>query len=374
MSRKVAQLSNRRALAVGAEDSLPTEFLIFSPGDNLSTKGSTLFDDTAAKAVMSVYTTCGVDLPIDLEHDSTYEERRAQRSDAADARGWFQLEVRDGALWAVNVTWTPDGAERLRSKKQRYISPYFAYDDDGRVVELINVALCAQPATLHARPLVAASRLSAPGAAKQRRNKMDPETIRAAITALKEGNADAALKVLEDILAAAAGAGPAPSAPEGGEALAETPDATALTALAKEVRALQSRDKTREAALSALAAEAQALRAEREKREKGERLQLVGELVSLGAETPATAWSDPGGDPKDRKPVKRLLDEPIDDLRTRVRALSAAAPQQPVRPPAGGGAGTKALSSRQAEIAARFGLDDAAKARFARLAVGGANG
>jgi len=107
---------------------------------------------------MEAYRRQGVDLPIDLEHDSLDDEVRKHRADASDARGWFQLELRaDGSLWAVNVKWTPDGSQRLANRTQRYISPAFTVDEAGRIVELINVAICAMPATHDAQALVAAT-------------------------------------------------------------------------------------------------------------------------------------------------------------------------------------------------------------------------
>lgn len=54
--------------------------------------------------------------------------------------------------------------------------------------------------------------------------------------------------------------------------------------------------------------------------EAGERKRLVAELVKLGAEVPATAWSDDTAS----APCKRLQAEPIDELRARVQTLSAA--------------------------------------------------
>lgn len=138
-------------------DALPTEFRIFAAGVNETSKGPSLFDAEAAKAVMAAYEKHGVDLMIDLNHDSLGDARMT-RADAEDARGWFKLELRNGELWAVDVKWTDDGAERLRSKKQRYISPAFFQDEkSGRVEEIVNVAICAMPATHGAAPLVAAS-------------------------------------------------------------------------------------------------------------------------------------------------------------------------------------------------------------------------
>jgi phage I-like protein len=138
---------------------LPTEFRIFRAGSNPSTKGPDVFDAEAARLVMAEYRKQGVDLPIDLEHNSIDREVKARRSDATDAMGWFKLEMRGGDLWAVNVRWTAEGERRLRAKSQRYISPAFMADKKTRrVVELVNCALVAQPATHNARELVAASR------------------------------------------------------------------------------------------------------------------------------------------------------------------------------------------------------------------------
>lgn len=148
------------ALEIGGPDTpLPTEFRIFKVGDNPTTKGNLVWDAEAARVTMAAYQREGVDLMIDLNHDSVDEEARLHRSDAQDARGWFRPELRNGELWATNVTWTPDGAERLRAKKQRYTSPIAFFDKaTRRVVYLANIALVAMPATLQAEPLVAASK------------------------------------------------------------------------------------------------------------------------------------------------------------------------------------------------------------------------
>jgi phage I-like protein len=141
-------------------DEPPTEFLIFRPGPIETTEGVDLFDAEAARSVLAFYEAEGVDVPIDLEHDSFSKEAHAHRSDARDARGWFKLELRaDGSLWAVDVKWTPDGERRLREKTQRYTSAAFKRDpESGRITRLLNVAITSMPATHDAEPLVAASR------------------------------------------------------------------------------------------------------------------------------------------------------------------------------------------------------------------------
>lgn len=140
----------------------PREFRLFHAGQNESTKGTMLFDARAAELVMAKYRAHGVDQMIDLEHESL---DKPTRTDSRDARGWYELEVRRTAagpeLWAVNVRWTSDGLRRLSEKSQRYISPAFYQDEDGRVVEMVNCALTALPATHAAPALVAAARYGA---------------------------------------------------------------------------------------------------------------------------------------------------------------------------------------------------------------------
>lgn len=133
----------------------PSEFRIFTAGWTDTYKGKFLFDDEAAVLVMAAFREHGVQRPIDLEHLSIDDE--APHYDP-DARGWFDLEVRNGELWAVNVKWTPDGERRLRQCIQRYISPFFDFDKKTRRVQsLYNVAICAIPATKDMPALVAAS-------------------------------------------------------------------------------------------------------------------------------------------------------------------------------------------------------------------------
>jgi phage I-like protein len=154
---KLGTLTKLSAIDVETDDRLPTEFRIFRRGQNPSQRGVALFDDKAAAEVMRRYREWGVDLIIDLQHDSIDPEVRKHRADAADARGHFKLEVRNGELWAVDVRWSEDGARRLRSKTQRYTSPAFYDDAEGRVMQLVNVGLVSMPATNGNAPLVAAS-------------------------------------------------------------------------------------------------------------------------------------------------------------------------------------------------------------------------
>lgn len=138
----------------------PTEFRIFREGLNRTHKGDVLFDAQAAQSLLANAALWNVRLMIDLEHESL-DEGPAVRADSKDARGWFSLEMRGGELWATNVEWTPDGERRIRERTQRYISPAFYDDEEGRPIEIVNAALCAMPATFSAQDLIAAKRLAA---------------------------------------------------------------------------------------------------------------------------------------------------------------------------------------------------------------------
>ncbi len=83
------------------------------------------------------------------------------------------------------------------------------------------------------------------------------------------------------------------------------------------------------------------------------RRELIAELVKLNFETPATAWA---GDAKDRKPVKRLNDEPIEELRTRVAQLRKLRPAT-IEPPTKTGGDVTKLSDRERSECKRLGID-----------------
>lgn len=416
------------ALAIAVADAPPTEFRIFAAGENATTKGTFLFDEQSAKTVMSAYKAHGIDVMIDLEHLSLEDSQESRNFDP-DARGWCRLELRNGELWAVAVSWTPDGDARLRDKRQRYISPAFETDPETkRVTRVLNIAITALPATDKLQPLVAANdmrKLSAGVAfsdvqraiddalkelfpyndsqpqmnpwvcdvfdttliyeldgklwevaysfngtaaaiggapvqvkrtyvAASRRklnlgegeSPMTPEQFMALAEAVGLGP-DAKV---EDVLATVAGMvkkmqdaanGTAP-ADEAAAAAADAPAANdpapvaaskrlsiaarklaKLTGKVELAAALDDVEVWRTSHLR-LEAESTRLSDERKTLESTERRKLVGELVKLGAETPATAWQAGADGVNDGKtPVARLANEPIADLRSRVTALSA---------------------------------------------------
>ena len=355
-----------RAITLAAGDAPPTEFRLFAAGENPTAKGVFVFDDVAAEAVMAAYRTHGVDLMIDLEHLSVAPEETTGdgRNFDPDARGWFCLELRNGELWAVNVRWTPDGARRLTERTQRYISPAFTTDEDGRVTEIFNAALTAIPATHDAPALVAASRKVSTMTVAQaifllarhfRAGKkldeaalqtlaIDMKTLQAVVKAMGGdpagdlgalmGAVQSFAKELADVASGkAAEEPPAKSgdAPASGDAGGAPAPGAAMAS--REHDELERLRKERDVALAAQAAELATLKAEKKARDDAERVQLVASLVKLGRETPATAWVNSDG----KTPRGSLATMPLAELHERVTAFGGA----PVtltapRPPAAG--------------------------------------
>ena len=135
----------------------PTEFRIFTAGKVETTKGTFIFDEEAAAAVMADYKAHGVELMIDYDHASL-AGLVLDPAMAGKAAGWFTPELRSGELWATNVRWSPAAAQALGDAEWRYMSPAFDIDKDGRIISLCNVALTNLPATHNLDALVAASR------------------------------------------------------------------------------------------------------------------------------------------------------------------------------------------------------------------------
>lgn len=173
---------------------------------------------------------------------------------------------------------------------------------------------------------------------------MNPELLKAAIQALKDGDGDAALALLEKMLtgegdpaAAPAEGDPAsatgepaeePPAPAAAASSAADAPATAMLLRITGAKDLASAEPILRSAITS----ARTIEADRNAVTMTARRELITELIQLGAETPATAWD---GKPEDRKPKARLMSEPLDEMRARIASLKARAanPADGVRPP-----------------------------------------
>jgi phage I-like protein len=146
-----------------AADKLPTEFRLFKMGDNTSTKGT--FRLTAASMARCLATRRHADgrSPIDFDHQITHGF-----FGETPAAGWFKLQGRADGLYAVEVEWTPKGAQALRDRTWRYTSPTFLLssgateNDPPEVVEIVACALTNVPALDNIEPIAASETMHRP--------------------------------------------------------------------------------------------------------------------------------------------------------------------------------------------------------------------
>lgn len=190
--------------------------------------------------------------------------------------------------------------------------------------------------------------------------EVDSDKLAAILTAIKEGDGDAALSIVEALITGAP-ADPAASdpAPENADtpppAPGASPTATGrlepaaaaalmrLTGCATEAEAL--------AHYNGMQNQVAALAKTQGEIELNTRRGLIAELVQLGVETPALAWKGLTDEERaKRMPCKRLADEPIAELSARVATLRKLRPAAPL-PPNGGGPGAEGTEDIAAQVA-----------------------
>ena len=145
--------------AIGDVKEPPRERLIFPAGEFHTTKGTFLFDRQAADLVMADWAEWTGGLPqkgsADYEHDQSKEELPGHlKLDSAS----YDLELRQGALWAVNINWTAMAAQMIVNREKRFTSPWWLFERaTKRICRYLNFGLVSLPATLGQPELVAAS-------------------------------------------------------------------------------------------------------------------------------------------------------------------------------------------------------------------------
>lgn len=130
------------AIALNAEGALPSQLKLLGAGTCRGRDGRSWLNDDPY-GVVANFTAGGLDVPIDIEHAT---ELKAPKGEPAPAQGWIKkLSALNGEIVA-DVEWTPHGAELIRSKAYRYISPAFLHrKDNGRIERLLSVGLTNKP-------------------------------------------------------------------------------------------------------------------------------------------------------------------------------------------------------------------------------------
>jgi hypothetical protein len=378
-------------LKLGEDGALPTEFRLFRPGTNASRNGPCLFDAEAGQLVMAAYESHRrgpdgevMDRPviIDLEHLAVPGQAEELGVAAVpdlnplDARGWANLELRDdGSLWAVDVTWTTDGARRLKEKTQRWISPSFWWEvlEDGqeRVIEIESIGLTGKPATDGAYQLAAArskgrrkmklteflkrwKALSGAQRAMPAGDKLlqllaiDMKTLQGVVKAMGGDPAGDITSLFatvrqfaEELKASVTGEpAPEPMPAEGGEGEGLLQAKTEDKDEDKEPMAAM---RAATADLAKLRKDLDGLRGERDARIEADRVELCRQAVRTGALQPGQVWEKTDEKDQDDKPVCKpqayLKAMTLDGIRALIKGgggsfapqLLSVAPRPPAR-------------------------------------------
>ncbi len=176
-------------LLKGEAQELPAEFAIFSVGLVDTAKGVYRFSEASGQRCMEAAARYGNDYVIDYGHAAhTHPSMTLDPAESGKAAGWFRAEMREGALYATNIRWTPKARQMLMDREYRYFSPVFTYSEDGEVMSLLSVALTNLPATYGQQPLMA-SQLSP--------EKPRMKSLLAALGLAEDATEAAALEALE---------------------------------------------------------------------------------------------------------------------------------------------------------------------------------
>jgi phage I-like protein len=164
--KKATDIRALVALELAADGAPPTEFRIFSYGQNPSDKGTFIFDEKAAKLVMAAFSKKGMALTMDYEHQALNAPDNG--APAPNSCYSWTPEVRKNdagkpELWATNAKWTEKAAAHIKAREYLYFSPAFETEPDTmRVARILNMALTNIPALDKQEPLVAASQGDGP--------------------------------------------------------------------------------------------------------------------------------------------------------------------------------------------------------------------
>ncbi len=129
-------------------DGAPEVISVLPLGHVVSSKGEFDVDEESLKLINEGIAQRGVDLVVDYEHQTLGKGE-------APAAGWVRaLRLADGCIEAA-VEWTPRGAEYLKNREYRYLSPVVnVRKADNKVIGLHSLALTNTPAIRGMSPIV----------------------------------------------------------------------------------------------------------------------------------------------------------------------------------------------------------------------------
>ena len=154
MNASAACRASGAALALAlasAEPPPPPEWVQLLPaGPEIAGRDGRAWRLSDPAALVDAFARNGAALPIDWEHA---QDVAAPEGREAPAAAWIEaVEARADGVWG-RVAWTERGAQSVRNREYRYLSPVFTYrPDTGGIERLLGAALVNRP-NLHLRAL-----------------------------------------------------------------------------------------------------------------------------------------------------------------------------------------------------------------------------
>jgi len=125
------------------DGSLPEWIELIPGGEIIVGRDGRKWINPTPEEVVAAFDADDADLPIDWEHAT---EKKAPKGEPAPAAGWIKaMEVRDGAIWG-RIEWTDKGADDVKNKRYRYLSPVFVFTRlERKIVRISSAGLTNKP-------------------------------------------------------------------------------------------------------------------------------------------------------------------------------------------------------------------------------------
>lgn len=124
-----------------SDGNVPETIELLPPGENIIGRDGRGFKNSNPQGVIDAFEAHGNPLPIDFNHAS-----ESFFGGEAPAAGWMDsLAITEGGGIEAAVSWTKNGAERVKELEFRFISPAFFTNGDNVITEMSSAALTNNP-------------------------------------------------------------------------------------------------------------------------------------------------------------------------------------------------------------------------------------
>lgn len=125
------------------DGTLPEWVELIPAGEHVIGRDNRKWINPAPDDIVDAFYENRADLPIDWEHAT---EKKAPKGEPAPAAGWIkEMETRDGAVWG-RTEWTDKGADDVKNKRYRYLSPVIIFlKKNRRIVGIDSAGLTNKP-------------------------------------------------------------------------------------------------------------------------------------------------------------------------------------------------------------------------------------